>query len=432
MRGEQRLANCFCKWESNDRVFMQSWRWDHPFSERFSERQILKPQFWYPPLRFGCQHRIPKPTCCLVSGYPPLVLVLTCKAEDGGCPQWVSITEERATDQTNAFDAWAAGGGHVRRALNAHQQMCTTGMPFPGKVQKCNFFADHIRKRENSLGTNIEHTQSACIRKRAEYCFESTVSKKRTHWASLSSGANSVSPAKNSVSSFWHTNNRLRGTHWARSPELSEPRKTHRVRCLKPYSPKPYSGRFRCMAGGDQKPSFRARLLMHVRCPGPLTSAAAQHINLIFPRKHDLGCDPSRHLQECPGARPPERAPKSFFEWFWAPGSPPKSVFLAILGPSSEHSLGHSEPSLKKHSLGHFPAADLGIPQSLSKQTPVWDQEDKALHGVAQLFHRAEEQCCTETSLRTCRYLYIWLTVPPHKVRYLPGYFPGSCISRVS
>ena len=80
--------------------------------------------------------------------------------------------------------------------------------------------------------------------KRAEYCFESTVSEKKTHWASLSFGANSVSSAKNSVSSFWHTNNRLKGTHWVRSPELSEPQKTHWVRCLKPYSPKPYSARF--------------------------------------------------------------------------------------------------------------------------------------------------------------------------------------------
>ena len=59
----------------------------------------------------------------------------------------------------------------------------------------------------------------------AEYCFESTVSEKRTHWASLSSGANSVSSAKNSVSSLWHTNNRLRGTHWVSSPELNEPQK---------------------------------------------------------------------------------------------------------------------------------------------------------------------------------------------------------------
>ena len=34
------------------------------------------------------------------------------------------------------------------------------------------------------------------VRKRAEYCFESTVSEKTTHWASLSFGANSVSSAK--------------------------------------------------------------------------------------------------------------------------------------------------------------------------------------------------------------------------------------------
>ena len=76
-------------------------------------------------------------------------------------------------------------------------------------------------------------------------CFESTVSEKRTRWASLSSAANSVSSATNSVSSRLHTNHRLRGTHWVRSPELSEPRKTHWVWCLKPYSPKPYSARFR-------------------------------------------------------------------------------------------------------------------------------------------------------------------------------------------
>ena len=48
---------------------------------------------------------------------------------------------------------------------------------------------------------------------RAEYCFESTFSGKRTHWASLSFGANSVSSTKNSVSSLWHTNNRPTGTH---------------------------------------------------------------------------------------------------------------------------------------------------------------------------------------------------------------------------
>ena len=44
---------------------------------------------------------------------------------------------------------------------------------------------------------------------------------------------------KNSVSSLCHTNiKRLRGTHWALSPELGEGKKTHWARCLKPYSPK--------------------------------------------------------------------------------------------------------------------------------------------------------------------------------------------------
>ena len=90
----------------------------------------------------------------------------------------------------------------------------------------------------------FKESASSKPRKRAEYCFESTVSEKRTQWASLSFGANSVSSARNSVSLLWQTNNRLRGTHWVRSPELSEPRKTHWVRCLKLYSPKPYSARF--------------------------------------------------------------------------------------------------------------------------------------------------------------------------------------------
>ena len=91
----------------------------------------------------------------------------------------------------------------------------------------------------------------ACIsfcsvsRQRAEYCFESAVSEKRTHWASLSYAANSVSSARSSGSSLLHTHDRPRGAHWVRTPELSELQKTHWVPCLKSYSPKPYSARFR-------------------------------------------------------------------------------------------------------------------------------------------------------------------------------------------
>ena len=43
---------------------------------------------------------------------------------------------------------------------------------------------------------------------RAEYCFERNVSEERTHRVLRSTAK------KNSVSLIWHTNNRLRGTHW--------------------------------------------------------------------------------------------------------------------------------------------------------------------------------------------------------------------------
>ena len=74
-------------------------------------------------------------------------------------------------------------------------------------------------------------------RKRAEYCFESTVSEKRTHWASLSFGVNSVSSANKNRSVRF-------GTQIIGWEELTEfalrnsvsPQKTHWVRCSKPYS----------------------------------------------------------------------------------------------------------------------------------------------------------------------------------------------------
>ena len=73
------------------------------------------------------------------------------------------------------------------------------------------------------------HFLSSMPTKRAEYCFESTVSGGEN---SMSSAANSVSSASNSVSSIWHTNNRLRGTHWVPSPELSEAKQSHWARCF--------------------------------------------------------------------------------------------------------------------------------------------------------------------------------------------------------
>ena len=81
-----------------------------------------------------------------------------------------------------------------------------------------------------------------------------------------------MSSGENSVSSLGHTNNRLRGTHWVLSPELGEPQKTHWVRCLKPYSPKPYSPRFRMTAWATR----RARQHSHA----DLTTLLHAHLEL--------------------------------------------------------------------------------------------------------------------------------------------------------
>ena len=74
----------------NPKFLVQSWRADHPklsrlsefLSERFSQRWIPKLQFWYPPLRFGSQHRIPKPPmfCLQLSRMcdPPPIRSLFC------------------------------------------------------------------------------------------------------------------------------------------------------------------------------------------------------------------------------------------------------------------------------------------------------------------------------------------------------------------
>ena len=57
----------------------------------------------------------------------------------------------------------------------------------------------------------------ASFRKREDYCFESTVLKKRTHWASLSFTANSVSSAKNSVGTLWGPKNLAELGVWNRT-----------------------------------------------------------------------------------------------------------------------------------------------------------------------------------------------------------------------
>ena len=74
--------------------------------------------------------------------------------------------------------------------------------------------------------------------------------------------ANSVSSTKkNSASSPWHTNNRLRGTHWVELSWTRWGQKTHWARRFKPYSPKPYSARFR---GQIPTPVPKLRRVVHV------------------------------------------------------------------------------------------------------------------------------------------------------------------------
>ena len=67
-----------------------------------------------------------------------------------------------------------------------------------------------------------------------EYCFGRE--------NSLSSAANSVSSAKKTRWVRFGTKNRLRRTHWVLSPELGEGQKNS---VFEPWSPKPYSARFR-------------------------------------------------------------------------------------------------------------------------------------------------------------------------------------------
>ena len=112
--------------------------------------------------------------------------------------------------------------------------------------------------------------QQCLDRKWAVYCFKSTASQKN----SLSSTANSVSSAKNSVSSLWRTNNRLRETHWVLSPELAEGQKTHCARCLKPYSPKPYSACFRLEA---KMPTPNPEIPPNTHAPHTRTVSRSSH-----------------------------------------------------------------------------------------------------------------------------------------------------------
>ena len=91
--------------------FIQSWRWDPPklsrkspsFSqnniENFSQRWIPKPQFWYPLLRFGSQHRIRKHLLSWFSGYAQLSLAFLQETRNFGYFPEVPVTKIRPQHQ---------------------------------------------------------------------------------------------------------------------------------------------------------------------------------------------------------------------------------------------------------------------------------------------------------------------------------------------
>ena len=140
------------------------------------------------------------------------------------------------------------------RHLRSLRHACASSPAEPLQLRSCNTRKRYIKSILGNLNdvmycialhqTN-SHQFFWCInRERAEYCFESTVLEERTHWI------------------LRQTRWVLRETRWVRfgtqiigRKELTEfapwnsvsPKKTHWVRCLKPYSPKPYSARFWCM-----------------------------------------------------------------------------------------------------------------------------------------------------------------------------------------
>ena len=63
----------------------------------------------------------------------------------------------------------------------------------------------HVHAKRNTDKKN-NCTPQAPNTKQVQYCFESTLSDEKTHGVLVSS-------AKKSVSSLWHTHDRLKGTH---------------------------------------------------------------------------------------------------------------------------------------------------------------------------------------------------------------------------
>ena len=143
--------------------------------------------------------------------------------------------------------------------------------------------------------------------KKAESCFKSTVSEQKKN--SRSSAPNSVSSERNSDIQ----NNRLKGTHWALSPELREGKKTHWVWCLKPYSPKPYLACFffcrGILNGAQQVEAWRKRRLSGQEgpCRGNFWSSVAVMCGGNGPDWAPVSPDPGGEILSKISGESPER-----------------------------------------------------------------------------------------------------------------------------
>ena len=89
-------------------------------SERFSQRWIPKLQFWYPPLRFGSQHRTPKPPFLLVSGKTTIIVATIHPSPFTG--KWFTdflFIHSFSSQQEGSFHPFTHSLGHHGRMLHS-------------------------------------------------------------------------------------------------------------------------------------------------------------------------------------------------------------------------------------------------------------------------------------------------------------------------
>ena len=120
----------------------------------------------------------------------------------------IGMVQAHQMENSQQFGSWELRGPAAVLLTSRHAASDRTSKLFRA------VFPRRVSRKHHAMCCRMGHRSEVSlymkIRKRAAYCFESTVSEEEN---SVSSAANSASSAKNSVSSFWHTNSRPRGTH---------------------------------------------------------------------------------------------------------------------------------------------------------------------------------------------------------------------------